>query len=97
MLSWLRVSGFALIDNVSLELHFRPGLTVITGETGAGKSILVDALALLRGGRARTESIRTGREEAEVEAIFDVPAAGPCARGCWPRGATSTRAWWSGA
>jgi DNA repair protein RecN (Recombination protein N) len=81
MLSWLRVSGFALIDNVNLELPFRPGLTVITGETGAGKSILVDALALLRGGRARTESIRTGREEAEVEAIFDVPPAWPLREG----------------
>jgi DNA repair protein RecN (Recombination protein N) len=86
MLSWLRVSGFALIDNVSLELHFRPGLTVITGETGAGKSILVDALALLRGGRARTESIRTGREEAEVEAIFDVPASWPLREGLLAEG-----------
>jgi DNA repair protein RecN (Recombination protein N) len=88
MLSWLRVSGFALIDNVSLELHFRPGLTVITGETGAGKSILVDALALLRGGRARTESIRTGREEAEVEAIFDVPSTWPLRAGLLADGRT---------
>ncbi len=86
MLSWLRVSGFALIDTVNLELHFRPGLTVITGETGAGKSILVDALALLRGGRARTESIRTGREEAEVEAIFDVPASWPLREGLLAEG-----------
>ena len=91
MLSWLRVSGFALIDNVSLELPFRPGLTVITGETGAGKSILVDALALLRGGRARTESIRTGREEAEVEAIFDVKATWPPARRAAGRGAQPRR------
>jgi DNA repair protein RecN (Recombination protein N) len=75
MLSWLRVSGFALIDTV--ELRFRSGLTVITGETGAGKSILVDALALLRGGRARAEAIRTGSEEAEVEAVFDVPRGWP--------------------
>ena len=75
MLSWLRVSGFALID--ALELRFGPGLTVITGETGAGKSILVDALALLRGGRARAESIRTGRDEAEVEAIFELPEGWP--------------------
>jgi DNA repair protein RecN (Recombination protein N) len=75
MLSWLRVSGFTLID--ALELRLKPGLTVITGETGAGKSILVDALALLRGGRGRAEAIRTGREEAEVEAVFEVPADWP--------------------
>ncbi len=75
MLSWLRVSGFALID--ALELRFGPGLTVITGETGAGKSILVDALALLRGGRARAEAIRTGRDEAEVEAVFELPEGWP--------------------
>ena len=75
MLSWLRVSGFALIDAVELPLG--AGLTVITGETGAGKSILIDALGLLRGGRASAELIRTGREEAEVEAQFDLPADAP--------------------
>ena len=95
MLSWLRVSGFALID--ALELRLRPGLTVITGETGAGKSILVDALALLRGGRGRAEPIRTGREEAEVEAMFELPAGLAAARpAAWRRGATSTRGWWCG-
>ncbi len=71
MLALLRVSGFALIDEV--ELSFGPGLTVITGETGAGKSILVEALSLLRGGRASVDLIRTGRDEAQVEAIFEVP------------------------
>src|SRR5689334_7647526 len=75
MLTWLRVSGFALIDEV--ELPFGPGLTVITGETGAGKSILVGALALLRGGRASAELIRAGRDAAQVEAIFELPAAWP--------------------
>jgi DNA repair protein RecN (Recombination protein N) len=75
MLSWLRVSGFALIERV--ELSFGPGLTVITGETGAGKSILVEALALLRGGRASGELIRAGRDEAEVEAVFELPADSP--------------------
>jgi DNA repair protein RecN (Recombination protein N) len=75
MLGWLRVSGFALIESV--ELPLLPGLTVITGETGAGKSILVDALALLRGGRGSAELIRAGRDEAEVEAIFHLPADFP--------------------
>jgi DNA repair protein RecN (Recombination protein N) len=73
MLTWLRVSGFALIDEV--ELPFGAGLTVITGETGAGKSILLEALALLRGGRASADLIRAGRDEAQVEAIFELPAA----------------------
>jgi DNA repair protein RecN (Recombination protein N) len=72
MLTLLRVSGFALIDEVELALG--PGLTVITGETGAGKSILVEALGLLRGGRASTDLIRTGADEARVEAVFDIPA-----------------------
>jgi DNA repair protein RecN (Recombination protein N) len=72
MLTLLRVSGFALIDEV--ELSFGPGLTVITGETGAGKSILVEALGLLRGGRASADLIRAGADEARVEAIFDIAA-----------------------
>ena len=75
MLSFLRVSGFALIERV--ELTFGPGLTVITGETGAGKSILVEALALLRGGRGSAELIRAGSEEAEVEALFELPSGSP--------------------
>ena len=72
MLNLLRVSGFALIEEVEVPLG--PGLTVITGETGAGKSILVEALGLLRGGRASAEMIRGGCEEAQVEAVFDIPA-----------------------
>ena len=75
MLSFLRVSGFALIEKV--ELAFGPGLTVITGETGAGKSILVEALALLRGGRGRAELIRAGMDEAEVEAVFELAPDSP--------------------
>lgn len=72
MLTLLRVSGFALIDEVELSLG--PGLTVITGETGAGKSILVAALGLLRGGRASADLLRAGREEAQVEALVTLPA-----------------------
>jgi len=73
VLSVLRISGFALIDE--LELDLGPGLTVITGETGAGKSIIVEALGLLRGGRASADLIRAGRDEARVEAIIDLPPA----------------------
>jgi DNA repair protein RecN (Recombination protein N) len=72
MLTLLRIAGFALIDEVELPLG--SGLTVITGETGAGKSILVEALGLLRGGRGSTDLIRTGADEAQVEAVIDLPA-----------------------
>ena len=72
MITLLRISGFALIDE--LELVLGAGLTVVTGETGAGKSIIVDALGLLRGGRSSAEVIRTGRDEARVEAAIELPA-----------------------
>jgi DNA repair protein RecN (Recombination protein N) len=72
VLTLLRISGFALIDE--LEISLGPGLTAVTGETGAGKSILVEALGLLRGGRAGVDLIRTGRDEARVEAILELPA-----------------------
>lgn len=75
MLTLLRISGFALIDE--LELALGAGLTVVTGETGAGKSIIVDALGLLRGVRSSADVIRTGRDEARVEAAIELPAAGP--------------------
>jgi len=68
MLNVLRISNFAVIEEV--EVAFGPGLTVLTGETGAGKSILVDALGLLMGGRADPEVIRAGAEEATVEALL---------------------------
>src|SRR5438445_424838 len=68
MLELLRVRAFAIIDE--LEAHFAPGFNVLTGETGAGKSILVDALHLVLGGRAQADAVRTGAEEAEVQALF---------------------------
>lgn len=74
MLTELRITNFALIDH--LQLEFSPGFQVLTGETGAGKSLLVDALVLLLGGRASGEHIRTGANEATLEAIFTVPISG---------------------
>ncbi|OGW59828.1 MAG: DNA repair protein RecN [Nitrospirae bacterium RBG_16_64_22] len=71
MLRELHIRQFALID--ALEQGFAGGFTAITGETGAGKSILVDALALLLGERAVGEWIRTGADEAAVEAVFEPP------------------------
>jgi DNA repair protein RecN (Recombination protein N) len=75
MLTHLHISGFALIDEVELELG--PGLTVITGETGAGKSIVVEAMGLLRGARAGADVIRVGRDEARVDAVIALPPRGP--------------------
>jgi DNA repair protein RecN (Recombination protein N) len=69
MLTALRIQNFAIIDE--LEVRFSSGFNVLTGETGAGKSILVEALHLVLGGRARGEVIRTGSEEASVEALFE--------------------------
>jgi DNA repair protein RecN (Recombination protein N) len=70
VLDFLRIRGLALLDDVALE--FEPGMNVLTGETGAGKSIIVDALTLLRGGRGRAELVREGAEAARVEAQFTV-------------------------
>lgn len=70
MLRQLRIKDFAIIDN--LTVSFERGLNVLTGETGAGKSIIVDALGLTLGGRAHTEMIRTGRNETTIEAYFDI-------------------------
>jgi DNA repair protein RecN (Recombination protein N) len=70
VLTCLRVRNFAIIDELEVELE--PGMNVVTGETGAGKSILIDALSLVLGARARPEVVRTGAEQAEIEALFDV-------------------------
>ncbi len=68
MLKFLSIENFALIE--SLHIDFHPGLTLITGETGSGKSILVDAVALLAGERASQEMVREGFDKARVEGIF---------------------------
>lgn len=70
MLQELRIQNLAIIDK--LEIDFSNGLNVMTGETGAGKSIIVDALELVLGGRASAELIRTNADEAVVEAGFDI-------------------------
>jgi DNA repair protein RecN (Recombination protein N) len=69
MLRYLSIRNLAVIER--LELEFEPGLNVLTGETGAGKSILVGAVGLLVGGRASAELVRTGEETAAVEGIFE--------------------------
>lgn len=70
MLIELRIRGYAVLDDVTLRLG--PGLNVLTGETGAGKSIVVGALSLLLGGRASSDVIRSGQDRAVVEAVFDL-------------------------
>lgn len=72
MLIELRIRNFAVIEDLSLELS--PGLNALTGETGAGKSIIVGALSLLLGERASSDAIRTGADRAAVEAVFDLGA-----------------------
>lgn len=69
MLRELRIKNFAVIDEVALDLA--PGLNVLTGETGAGKTIILNALGLISGGRISSDIIRHGEEEASVEALFD--------------------------
>ena len=70
MLKEIKIQNFAIIEN--LLVNFETGLNVLTGETGAGKSIIIDALNLLLGGRADTDSIRTGETTALVEGIFQI-------------------------
>ncbi len=74
MLTDLTIKNVAIID--SLQISFKPGLTVLTGETGAGKSIIIDAVSLIMGGRASSDLIRSGEEEAVVEALFDISPYG---------------------
>jgi len=71
MLRVLRIENLAVV--ASAEIEFGPGLNLLTGETGAGKSIVVDALGLVCGERADGDLIRTGEEKGTIEAIFDVP------------------------
>lgn len=70
MLCKLYIQNFALIDRLEIELY--PGFNVLTGETGAGKSIIIDAVGVLTGGQALTEFIRSGEDKALVEGFFEI-------------------------
>ena len=72
MLKELHIENFAIIDR--LEMRFQPGLNVFTGETGAGKSIIIDAVESLLGSRADAAQVRAGEERANILAIFEIPA-----------------------
>src|SRR5215831_15945424 len=73
MLRYLRIRSLAVIETV--EVEFQSGFNVLSGETGAGKSMLVEAVGLLLGGRASPDLVRTGETQATIEAIFDAPSA----------------------
>jgi DNA repair protein RecN (Recombination protein N) len=73
MLTYLKIRNLAIVEELAVEPG--PGLNVLTGETGAGKSLLIDSLDLLGGARGSSESIRTGEEKLSVEAVFHLPAA----------------------
>jgi DNA repair protein RecN (Recombination protein N) len=75
MLRGLDIRDMLIIDRLALE--FQPGLNVLTGETGAGKSILLDALGFVLGWRGRAELVRAGAEQGEVTAVFDLPRGHP--------------------
>ncbi|HEX5645609.1 MAG TPA: DNA repair protein RecN [Nitrospira sp.] len=75
MLTELRITNFAVLEQLALTLD--TGFTVLTGETGAGKSLLIDALSLLVGGRASSDQIRFGADEAQLEASFQIPSGHP--------------------
>src|SRR5947207_12156808 len=78
MLTELRIKNFAIIEALTLPLA--PGFNVLSGETGAGKSIIVGALGMLLGERANADMIRTGADRATVEGTFDVSNDGPLAK-----------------
>ena len=70
MLKELRIKNYAIIDELSID--FKAGLNILTGETGAGKSIIIESLGLILGERASDESIRSGEDSASVEAVYDI-------------------------
>jgi DNA repair protein RecN (Recombination protein N) len=89
MLTELRITNFAVVEQLSLSVD--AGFTALTGETGAGKSLLIDALALLVGGRASSDQIRFGAEEATLEAAFHIPPDHPILEGLRAQGILGPR------
>ncbi|WP_227005247.1 AAA family ATPase [Companilactobacillus paralimentarius] len=75
MLKKLIINNFAIINK--LQIDFKSGMTALTGETGAGKSIIIDALGLLVGSRSSIDFIRTGQEQLNVQGLFEVKASSP--------------------
>jgi len=80
----LSIKNFAIIDDLSVR--FEKGLTVLTGETGAGKSIIINAVNLILGSRVSPELIRSSEETAELEALFEVPPETPAAMAAQEQG-----------
>ena len=78
MLSSLTIKNFAIIDKIQID--FQPKMTVLTGETGEGKSIVIDALGLLAGGRGSADYIRKGKKKALLQALFILPKNAPAYR-----------------
>ena len=74
MIRYLAIRNLAVIESVAVD--FEHSFNILTGETGAGKSILVEAVGLLLGGRASADLVRTGEDLATVEAIFELPGGG---------------------
>ncbi len=91
MLSELRIRNYAVIEELSLQLE--PGLVVLTGETGAGKSIIVGALSLVLGERATTDVIRAGEQRAVVEAAFEISARTDLLQRCDEAGIDAGEGW----
>ena len=75
MLTELSIRNLAVIEHV--HIRFKAGFHVLTGETGAGKSIIIDALTLIVGGRGSSELVRYGADKAEIEAMFELPPTHP--------------------
>ncbi len=78
MLLELSIKNFAIIDDLSMQ--FKGGFTILSGETGAGKSIIINAVNLILGSRASSKMVRTGADSAELEALFAIPAKSKVAR-----------------